>query len=75
MKGSAIPFGRSLTYRFACGGYFAALAIANVPGMPKPLDSPGSVKGFLLRHLRWWARNSSDIFNTDGTMNIGWLYP
>lgn len=75
MIGSAIPFGRSLTYRFACGGYFAALALAKVTDMPAPLESPGSVKGFLLRHLRWWARNSTDIFNTDGTMNIGWLYP
>ncbi|KAL4911185.1 hypothetical protein BDW74DRAFT_184642 [Aspergillus multicolor] len=51
--GAAIPFGRSLTYRFACAGFFAALAVTDVPGMPAPLDSPGSVKGFLLRHLRW----------------------
>ncbi|KAF4438875.1 hypothetical protein F53441_12696 [Fusarium austroafricanum] len=43
--------------------------------MPKPLDSPGAIKGFLVRHLRWWARNSADIFATDGTLNIGWLYP
>ncbi|KAL4741916.1 hypothetical protein BDV11DRAFT_212515 [Aspergillus similis] len=51
--GAAIPFGRSLTYRFACAGFFAALVVAEVPDMPAPLDSPGSVKGFLLRHLRW----------------------
>ncbi|KAI8653999.1 hypothetical protein NCS56_01355700 [Fusarium sp. Ph1] len=74
-EGSAIPFGRSLTYRFACGGYFAALAFANVPNMPKPLDSSGAIRGFLLRHLRWWAQNSEDIFNADGTLSIGWLYP
>jgi hypothetical protein len=64
-----------LTYRFACGGYFAALVFANVPNMPKPLDSPGAIRGFLLRHLRWWAQNSEDIFNADGTLSIGWLYP
>ncbi|KAL4993510.1 hypothetical protein BDV10DRAFT_198261 [Aspergillus recurvatus] len=52
-NGAAIPFGRSLTYRFACAGFFAALAIAEVPDMPAPLDSAGAVKGFLLRHLRW----------------------
>lgn len=75
LAGSAIPFGRSLTYRFACGGYFAALAFANVPDMPKPLESPGAIRGFLLRHLRWWAHNSEDIFNADGTLSIGWLYP
>ncbi|TLS23356.1 uncharacterized protein PpBr36_06743 [Pyricularia pennisetigena] len=73
--GAAIPFGRSLTYRFACGGFFAALALADVPDMPAPLDSPGAIKGFLLRHLRWWSRNSADIFDSTGTLNIGWLYP
>ncbi|KPM46157.1 hypothetical protein AK830_g258 [Neonectria ditissima] len=73
--GSAIPFGRSLTYRFACGGFFAALAVAKVPDMPFPLSEPGMVKGFLLRHLRWWASNSDDIFYPDGTLNIGWMYP
>ncbi|KAJ4259719.1 hypothetical protein NW762_007650 [Fusarium torreyae] len=74
-EGSSIPFGRSLTYRFACGGFFGALAFAKVPDMPKPLDSPGAIKGFLVRHLRWWAQNSADIFSTDGTLTIGWLYP
>ncbi|GKT65044.1 hypothetical protein ColTof4_07434 [Colletotrichum tofieldiae] len=74
-EGAAIPFGRSLTYRFACGGYFAALVLAQVPDMPSPLNSPGAVKGFLMRHLRWWAKNSEDIFYPDGTLNIGWLYP
>ncbi|BCS27304.1 glycoside hydrolase family 154 protein [Aspergillus puulaauensis] len=73
--GAAIPFGRSLTYRFACGAYFAALAVADVPDMPAPLDSNGAVKGFLLRHLRWWTEHSQDIFYPDGTMNIGYLYP
>jgi hypothetical protein len=34
----------------------------------------GVVKGLLLRHLRWWAKQS-DIFNTDGTLNIGYTYP
>jgi hypothetical protein len=73
--GAAIPFGRSLTYRFACGGFFAALAVAEVPDMPTPVSSPGEVKGFLLRHLRWWAQHSDDIFYPDGTMNIGYMYP
>ncbi|KAK1994618.1 hypothetical protein LX36DRAFT_726968 [Colletotrichum falcatum] len=74
-EGAAIPFGRSLTYRFACGGYFSALALARVPDMPGPLGSLGAVKGFLMRHLRWWAKNSGDIFYPDGTLSIGWLYP
>ena len=73
--GAAIPFGRSLTYRFACGAFFAALAVAEVSDMPAPLSSAGAVKGFLLRHMRWWATHSDDIFCSDGTMNIGYLYP
>ncbi|KJR85820.1 uncharacterized protein SPSK_08718 [Sporothrix schenckii 1099-18] len=73
--GAAIPFGRSLTYRFACGGFFAALAVAQVEDMPPPLHTPGAVKGFLLRHLRWWAAHSDDVFSVDGTMTIGWQYP
>ncbi|CAK7225602.1 hypothetical protein SBRCBS47491_005944 [Sporothrix bragantina] len=74
-EGAAIPFGRSLTYRFACGGFFAALAVAGVAGMPAPLNTPGAVKGFLLRHLRWWAAHSADMFSVDGTLTIGWEYP
>jgi hypothetical protein len=27
-----------------------------------------------MRHLRWWAAQG-DIFNTDGTLNIGYTYP
>lgn len=75
LLGAAIPFGRSLTYRFACGGFFAALALANVSEMPNPLETPGAIKGYLLRHLRWWARHSEDIFDPDGTLNLGWIYP
>ncbi|KAF6803562.1 hypothetical protein CSOJ01_10803 [Colletotrichum sojae] len=73
--GAVVPFGRSLTYRFATAGFFAALAVTDVLDMPEPLSSPGKIKGFLLRHLRWWARNSESIFYPDGTLNLGWVYP
>ena len=43
--------------------------------MKAPLSSPGAIKGFLLRHLRWWAANSADMFYPDGTLSIGYLYP
>lgn len=43
--------------------------------MPNPLETPGAIKGYLLRHLRWWARHSEDIFDPDGTLNLGWIYP
>ncbi|KAJ5103521.1 hypothetical protein N7532_004050 [Penicillium argentinense] len=73
--GAVIPFGRSLTYRFSCGAFFAALAVSHIPDMPQPLSTSGQIKGFLLRHLRWWANHSADIFYRDGTLSIGWLYP
>ncbi|KAL2187952.1 hypothetical protein L209DRAFT_764761 [Thermothelomyces heterothallicus CBS 203.75] len=72
-SGAAIPFGRSLTYRYAFSAFWAAVAFAGV-SLPPPLDHPGVVKGLLLRHLRWWARHPG-IFNTDGTHNIGYAYP
>lgn len=66
--GAALPFGRSLTYRFAQGAFWGALAFAGVEALPW-----GVVKGLLLRHLRWWARQP--IFNADGTLSIGYAYP
>jgi hypothetical protein len=79
LSGAAIPFGRSLTYRFACAGFYAAVAVAGGHMMDwphsQPFLTPGHVKGFLLRHLRWWAAHSDNIFYPDGTLNIGWLFP
>ncbi|OLN87036.1 hypothetical protein CCHL11_06548 [Colletotrichum chlorophyti] len=72
-NGAAIPFGRSMTYRFAFAAFWAAAAAAEVD-LPPPVDSPGIIKGLLLRHLRWWSRHP-DMFNTDGTLNIGFTYP
>lgn len=71
--GGAIPFGRSLTYRFAFAGFWSAAAFAEVE-LPIPMDQPGIVKGLLLRHLRWWTAKH-DIFSVDGTLNIGYTYP
>lgn len=72
-SGAAIPFGRSLTYRFAFAAFWAAASVADV-ALPAPLDEPGVSKGLLARHLRWWAQQPH-IFNTDGTPNIGYTYP
>lgn len=72
VTGRAIPFGRSVTYRFAMAGFWAAIAYADVE-LPAPL-SWGVVKGLLLRNLRWWSKQR-DIFNPDGTLTIGYTYP
>lgn len=66
--GAALPFGRSLTYRFAQGAFWGALAFAGVEALPW-----GEVKGLALRHLRWWARRP--IAGPDGVLSIGYAYP
>jgi len=66
--GSALAYGRSLTYRFAQGGFWGALAYADVDALPW-----GMVKGLTMRHLRWWAQQS--IFSGDGLLTIGYAYP
>jgi hypothetical protein len=67
--GSAVPFGRSLTYRFAQGSFWGALPYADVAAVPY-----GEVKGLLLRHLRWW-RARTDRIAPDGLLSIGYGYP
>lgn len=66
--GRAIPYGRSLAYRFAQGAFWGALAFADVESF-----SPGVLKGLFLRHLRWWFKQP--IFTNDGVMTIGYAYP
>jgi hypothetical protein len=67
--GAALPFGRSLTYRFAQGAFWGALPYAGVDGLPH-----GEVKGLLLRHLRWW-RARHERTAPDGVLSIGYGYP
>lgn len=65
--GPALAFGRSMTYRFAPAGYIGAFAFANEEAMPW-----GVLKGFYLRHLRWWSR--LPIARPDGLLDIGYGY-
>ncbi|MFJ4411506.1 DUF2264 domain-containing protein [Streptomyces sp. NPDC088910] len=67
--GAAVPFGRSLTYRFAQGSFWGALPYAGVDAVP-----PGEAKGLLSRHLRWW-RERSALTSPDGVLTIGYGYP
>ncbi|WP_234123495.1 DUF2264 domain-containing protein [Clostridium hydrogenum] len=65
--GASIPFGRSLTYRFAQSAFWSALAFADIDALPW-----GVIKGIVLRNLRYWF--SKDIFSTDGLLTIGYGY-
>ncbi len=66
--GAALPFGRSLTYRFAQGAFWGALAYAGVEALPWPV-----IKGLYFRHLRWWMQQP--VFTESGLLTIGYTYP
>jgi hypothetical protein len=66
--GSALPFGRSLAYRFAQGSFWGGLAFADVEALPWPV-----IKGLYLRHLRWWMKQP--VFSETGLLSIGYTYP
>ncbi len=66
-KGRSVPFGRSLTYRFAHTAAFAAMAFAD-------MDIPiGELRHFVLQNLRFW--HSQPIFDNGGILSIGYCYP
>ncbi len=65
--GDSIPYGRSLTYRFAQCAFWGALALNDVE-----VFSYGVMKGIVLRHLRDWFQKP--IFSRDGILSIGYSY-
>ena len=66
--GRAVPFGRSLTYRFAQGAFFSALALAGVEAAPW-----GVMKSRVLGNLRDWF--AQPIFDSGGLLSVGYAYP
>ena len=69
-EGRALPYGRSLTYRFAQGSFWSAMAFAGVTA--DGLDW-GEIKGLMLRNLRFWL--SMPIFDRGGALTVGYGYP
>ncbi len=67
-EGKALPFGRSLTYRFAQAAFFSACALAEVECF-----SWGIMKGILSRHLEYWM--NQPIFDNGGVLTVGYTYP
>ncbi|MCX7715537.1 MAG: DUF2264 domain-containing protein [Clostridia bacterium] len=65
--GEAVPYGRSLIYRFAQIGFWGACLLAGV----KPF-SVGVIKGIITRNLRKWAQ--SNIFDNGNILTIGYKY-
>ncbi len=69
-EGRALPYGRSLTYRFAQSSFFSACALS---GVTTEGIGWGELKGMLLRNLRFWMHQP--IFDRDGVLTIGYGYP
>lgn len=69
-SGEAVPYGRSLTYRFAQGAFYAAMALS---GEEAPGVSFGVMKHLLLSNMRKWFKKP--IFTRDGVLTIGYGYP
>lgn len=66
--GASVPFGRSLTYRFAMVAFWSAVAFSELD-----VFTPGIVKGIILRHLRWWQQQT--ITDRDGILTLGFACP
>jgi hypothetical protein len=66
--GAALAFGRSQTYRFAAGGFWASLALADLEALPW-----SEIKGYYMRHIRWWS--TLPIADRDGVLSVGYGYP
>ena len=66
--GAALPYGRSLTYRFGQCAFYAACVWAGLEPLPLPV-----MKGIILRNLQWWM--DKPIFDRDGILTIGYCYP
>lgn len=69
-SGRALPYGRSLTYRFAQSDFWSACALA---GAETGEIGYGEIKGFVLRNLRFWL--AQPIFDHGGILTVGYGYP
>lgn len=65
--GRALPYGRSLTYRFAQAAFWSSCVFADV----LPFDI-SVIKGMISRHLEDWM--SAPIFDNGGVLTIGYRY-
>ena len=69
-EGRALPYGRSLTYRFAQGSFWSAMAFA---GVKTPELGWGEIRHLWLQNLRFWTR--MPVFDRGGALTVGYGYP
>lgn len=66
-SGAAVPFGRSLTYRFAEAAFWSALVYADVEALPW-----GQIKTLLFGNLNYWQQQT--MTRSDGVLSLGYAY-
>jgi hypothetical protein len=66
-KGAAVPFGRSMTYRFAQVAFFSAAIFAEIEVLPY-----SEMKWLVVEHLKHWM--NQPIFSHDGLLTVGYYY-
>lgn len=66
--GSALPYGRSLTYRFAQSAFYSACVMAHIEPLPLPV-----MKGIIVRNLEYWL--NQPILDHAGILTVGYCYP
>lgn len=66
-KGRGLPFGRSLTYRFAQVAFFSALVYANIQALPWK-----KIKQILSTHFTFWWQEK--IFTDHHYLSVGYGY-
>lgn len=70
MEGVALPFGRSLAYRFAQSSYFAIAAFAGIDCLNVSI---AETKYLLSKNMHHWFQQP--IFTAEGYLSIGYYYP
>lgn len=66
-EGAAVPFGRSLTYRFAQSAFWSACVFADVEAVPW-----AEMKYILTKNLQYWEQQT--LIRPDGMLSIGYGY-
>lgn len=70
-RGESVPYGRSLTYRFAQCAFFSFAAGHKLDLGPQ--FTPGVLKGIVARNLAFWA--GLPTCDNGGVLTVGYHYP
>ena len=70
-RGEGLPYGRSMTYRFAQAGFWS-MAAASGAELGEEL-SPAVLKGLVARNIAAWDRGR--ITDNGGVLTVGYHYP